>query len=136
MGILRRKSRRRAAARTICRSGLVGGAGTTVRSSPTFPLEDWRAALEICADKQSIAGVRISNVHIDSSLSNGVSVIARNGRTLSDALVRQVSVTDCGVGEDRKYGLFISTGARGRLYVRECSLGQVENEGKEFRLER
>ncbi|GGB05489.1 hypothetical protein GCM10011511_31040 [Puia dinghuensis] len=96
----------------------------------------WRAALEICTDKRSIAGVIISNVHIDSSLSNGVSVIARNGQTLSDAVLRHVSVAVYGVGADGKYGLFIPAGARGRMDVRECSLGQVENEGKEFRMER
>lgn len=109
----------------------------TVKTSGGFDHEwGWRAALEICADKRSIAGVRISKLFIDSSLSNGVSVIARNGETLSDAVLSQVAVRGCGVGTDRRYGLFISGAARGRLQVRECSVGPVRNEGSGFLIEK
>ncbi|MDB4927118.1 hypothetical protein [Mucilaginibacter sp.] len=40
---------------------------------------DWRAAVEICVDKRSIAGINMRNLNIDNSLSNGLSVIAKNG---------------------------------------------------------
>jgi hypothetical protein len=106
-----------------------------VRTSGGFDHEwGWRAALEICVDKRGIAGVVISNLQIDSSLSNGISVIARNEPKLSDAVLRRVSVTGYGVGVAGKYGLFISPGARGGLAVRQCSLGEVDNEGKGFQL--
>lgn len=39
---------------------------------------DWRAAVQICLDKRNISGIEMNNLIIENSLSDGLSVIAKN----------------------------------------------------------
>jgi hypothetical protein len=61
-----------------------------------MPHWDWRAAVELCLDKRSIAGIGISNINIENSLSNGLSVIAKNEAekmgVLSNAILKNVTI--------------------------------------------
>jgi hypothetical protein len=117
--------------------------GTTVvencdiKTSGGFDHEwDWRAAVEICVDKRSIAGIEISNLRIDSSLSNGVSVIAKNVDdkigVLSNVTLQNVTITNYSIGTKDKHGLFISSGAHGSLTIKNSSISDIKNESGNF----
>jgi hypothetical protein len=117
--------------------------GTTViedcdiKNSGGFDHEwDWRAAVEICVDKRSITGLEINNLNIINSLSNGVSVVAKNEAdkvgVLSAAMLRNIKISRIGLGASDKYDLFISSGAHGSLTIKNSNIPQVKNESGNF----
>ncbi len=94
----------------------------------------WRGAIEICLDKRSISGVTISKVRIDSSLSNGLSIVTgKNKNTiLSDAVLERGEVSGFGIGMKDSHALFIADGVRGSLTVRGSDGTDVDNRAAEF----
>lgn len=101
---------------------------------------DWRGAAEICLDKRSISGIELEDVTIEQSLSNGLSVVAKNmdGHvgTLSNAVLQHVNITGYSVAVKGRYGLFISREAHGALTVRESETGSIGNESGSFAISR
>ncbi|HEV2483584.1 MAG TPA: glycosyl hydrolase family 28-related protein [Puia sp.] len=91
----------------------------------------WRAAVEVCVDKRNIAGLRISDLQIDSSLSGAVSVVARNqgDKTgiLSNAVLDHVSIGRYGLGVGERHALYIAPGAHGNLTIVASSITDVDN---------
>jgi hypothetical protein len=121
--------------------------GTTViedcdiKTSGGFDHEwDWRAALEICVDKRSISGIEISNINIENSLSNGLSVIAKNENEkigiLSNITLQNVNITNYGIGSKNKHALFISGNAHGSLIINKSNIPEIKNESENFTLVR
>ncbi len=121
--------------------------GTTVvedcdiKNSGGFDHEwDWRAAVEICIDKRNISGIEINNLNIVNSLSNGLSVVAKNedGKigVLSNAVLQNVNITGYGIGAKGKHGLFIAGGAHGSLNVKKSNVSETKNESADFKLVR
>jgi len=109
----------------------------SIKTSGGFDHEwDWRAAVEICVDKRSISGIEISNLSIDSSLSNGLSVIAKNVDDkigiLSNVTLQNVTITNYGIGTKNKHGLFISSGAHGSLSIKNSAIADIQNESQNF----
>jgi Pectate lyase superfamily protein len=96
----------------------------------------WRAAVELCLDKRSIAGIEINNINIESSLSNGLSVIAKNetGKmaVLSKAILQNVTITNYGIGVRDKHGLFISSDAHGSLGINKSNISDIKNDSEDF----
>ena len=96
----------------------------------------WRAAVEICLDKRSISGIELDHLTIENSLSNGLSVVAKNTDgnigTLTNATLQNVKITTYGKAVKGKYGLFISREAHGALGVRESETGDIRNESGNF----
>jgi hypothetical protein len=108
-----------------------------IRTSGGFDHEwGWRAAVEICLDKRSIAGLGIDNLRIVNSLSNGLSVIGKNepGKTgaLSGALLQDVRVAKVGLGTKDSHGLFISPEAHGSLTIKGSAIPDIGNASKGF----
>ncbi len=97
---------------------------------------DWRAAVELCLDKRSIAGIEINNVHIENSLSNGLSVITKNepGKmgVLSHAILQNVTILNYGIGVQGKHGLFISSDAHGSLVIKKSTISDIKKESGHF----
>ncbi len=88
----------------------------TVKFSGGFDHEwDWRGAVEICLDKRNISGIILKNISIENSLSNGLSVIAKNAGdkadTLTNAILQNVTISKYGIGAKDKHGLFIAKGS-------------------------
>ncbi|TWJ04674.1 pectate lyase-like protein [Mucilaginibacter frigoritolerans] len=117
--------------------------GTTVidscyiKTSGGFDHEwDWRAAVELCVDKRNISGVSISNLIIENSLSNAISVIAKNEPDkvgeLSNTTIKSVTVKSYGIGVNGKHGLFISADAHGSLTVIQSKVDGIKNESGNF----
>jgi len=99
---------------------------------------NWRAAVEICLDKRGISGLEIKNLNIQNSLSNGLSVIAKNadGKVgiLTNATLQNVNISNYGIGIKDKYVLFISDGAHGNLTIIKSNIADVKNESADFSL--
>ena len=108
-----------------------------VRTSGGFDHDwDWRAAVELCLDKRSIAGIEINNVHIENSLSNALSVIAKNDTgkigVLSNAILQRVTISKDGIGVPGKHDLFISVDAHGGLVIKNSTIADIKNESGNF----
>lgn len=119
--------------------------GTTViencdiRTSGGFDHEwDWRAAIEICIDKRSISGIEINNLNIENSLSNGLSVIAKNetGKigVLSNATLQNINISNYGIASKGKHGLFVSSDAHGNLGIKKSNISEIKNESENFKI--
>ncbi len=113
----------------------------TITNSGGFDHEwGWRAAVEICLDKRSISGIEVDHVTIENSLSNGVSVVAKNMEgnigILANAVLRNVKIIDYGMAVTGKHGLFISGEAHGALTVRGSDAGDVRNDSGSFTINR
>ncbi|HTI07248.1 MAG TPA: glycosyl hydrolase family 28-related protein [Puia sp.] len=117
--------------------------GTTVisncdiKTSGGFDHEwDWRAAIEICLDRRSISGVEINNIRIENSLSNGISIMAKqqtgNIGVLTNASLKNISILNYGVGVKSGHGLFISADAQGSLDVNKSNILELKNESENF----
>jgi hypothetical protein len=108
-----------------------------IKASGGFDHEwDWRAAVEICTDRRSISGIEINNLNITNSLSNGLSVIAKNDNDkiglLSDATLQNVNISNFGIGVKGKYSLFINSVAHGSLTIIKSSIHDIKNESENF----
>jgi len=101
---------------------------------------DWRAAVEICLDKRSISGIELDNLTIENSLSNGLSVVAKNTEgnigALTDAVLQNVKITTYGIAVKGKHGLFISGEAHGALAIRGSEISDMRNESGSFMISR
>jgi Pectate lyase superfamily protein len=101
---------------------------------------DWRAAVEICLDKRSISGIELDNLTIENSLSNGLSVVAKNTDgnigALTDAIMQNVKISTYGIAVKGKHGLFISGEAHGALAIRESDISDIRNESGSFTISR
>ena len=98
----------------------------------------WRAALQICLDRRSIAGLRIGDVEIRDSLSDAISVVApkepHGGGVLSDTVLENVRVSGVGLGTAKGRELWIRADARGEMQVVGTPFSGVANESAEFRI--
>lgn len=121
--------------------------GTTVidncniKTSGGFDHEwDWRAAVEICIDRRSISGIEINNLDIKNSLSNGLSVIAKNepGKTgiLSNATLQNINISNVGIAVTGKHALFVSGDAHGSLDIKNSTIPDIKNESENFTIVR
>ena len=100
----------------------------------------WRAAVEICVDRRNISGLELNNLNIANSLSNGLSVIAKNEAekigVLSDAILRNITISGVGIGVKGKYSLFINSDAHGSLTIKKSDIQGIKNESGNFTIER
>jgi hypothetical protein len=97
----------------------------------------WRAAVELCLDKRGIGGIEMRNLNIDSSLSNGLSVIAKkdgSGKSpvLAGAILQNVKLSGYGIDTKGSHGLFISGDAHGSLVIKDSNIPGVKNESDSF----
>jgi hypothetical protein len=117
--------------------------GTTVidncyiKTSGGFDHEwDWRAAVELCVDRRNISGIVISNLTIENSLSNAISIIAKNEAdkvgVLNNTTIKNVTVNKYGIGVRGKHGLFISADTHGSLTLDQSNVNGIKNESGSF----
>ncbi len=109
----------------------------TIKTSGGFDHEwGWRAAVEICVDKRNIAGLRLANLNITNSISNAISVIAKNELgALSDASLANSNISGYGIGTKDKHGLFVSEDAHGSLTIDGKGIADTKNESANFTLQ-
>ena len=97
---------------------------------------DWRAAVQICLDKRTIAGLEMDSLDIENSLSDGLSVIAKNEGTqmgmLSNTTLKNIKISAYGIGVKGKHGLWIARDARGSLTLTKSDISDISNESVSF----
>jgi hypothetical protein len=98
----------------------------------------WRAAFQVCLDRRSISGLKVSQVEIRDSISDGISVVApgraKGEGTLSDAVLEDVTVAGVGLGTPGRHGLWIREDAAGGLTLIRTQLAGVHNESGSFKI--
>ncbi len=118
-------------------SGITVINNCNIKTSGGFDHEwNWRAAVQICLDKRNISGIEMNNLHIENSLSDGLSVVAKNkdGKTgvLSNAIFKNIKISNYGIGVKGKYGLWIAGDAHGSLNLAQSGIKEIKNESKDF----
>ncbi|HET7534955.1 MAG TPA: glycosyl hydrolase family 28-related protein [Candidatus Didemnitutus sp.] len=95
----------------------------------------WRGALQLCLDRRSISGLRLSQVEIRDSLADGIAIVApgraKGQGTLSDVVLEDVSVSGSGLGGAAARQLWIRQDAAGGLTLVRSPL-KATNESKDF----
>lgn len=110
----------------------------SIKTSGGFDHEwGWRAAVQICVDRRTISGIELSNLNIENSFSDGLSVISKSveGQTgeLLNTEIRNVSIPDCGLGVAGKHRFWIQNGTKGRLAIYNSDIaGIITNESDQF----
>jgi len=98
----------------------------------------WRAALQICLDRRSISGLRVSGLVLKDSLSDAISVVApgraKGQGALAGTVLEEVHVDGVGLGAAGRLGLWIREDASGGLILLRSDVGSTRNESKEFRI--
>lgn len=96
----------------------------------------WRGALQLCVDRKSISGIRLSHLTIRDSISDGVSVVApgsaKVGATLSDVRLEDVKVSNWGIGVPDRHALRIRNDAIGSLTLVNSGISDVQNDSTKF----
>lgn len=98
----------------------------------------WRGAFQICMDRRSISGLRISQMEIRDSISDGFTVVApgkaKGEGTLSGAVLEDVMVAGVGLGATGRHGLLVREDAAGGLTLIRAQMGSVRNESTSFEI--
>lgn len=102
------------------------------------PGRGWRAAVQLCLENKSLAGVNLNNLTITNSASDGVSIIAPGSSattgvgTLSGALMANVTIPNYGLGTTGRHGLWASPESIGFLTVSNCTLAEYQDDSTNF----
>jgi hypothetical protein len=98
----------------------------------------WRAALQICLQRRDISGLKIQNVKIQDSLSDGVSVVTAGDtpRVLSRVRLDHVQVSRFGVGAPASHGLWVAANAAGGMTIAGSNIPQIRNDSAVFSIRR
>jgi hypothetical protein len=98
----------------------------------------WRAALQIALHRKSISGLRIRDVRIEDSLSDGFGVIVppevKDVRTLADTELERIVVTHSGLAVPDAHDVHIGTAVQGQIEAQACRLGRIRNDSAAFRI--
>jgi hypothetical protein len=118
-------------------SGVTVVENCDIKTSGGFDHEwDWRAAVQICADRRTILGIELNNLKIEDSLSDGLSVVSKsiNGQSgeLLNAEIRNVQISNFGLGVAGKHRLWIQKGTKGELTISDSVIPNISNESDEF----
>jgi hypothetical protein len=104
------------------------------------PWRAWRAAFQLCVDRRNISGVNITNANIRDSISDGFSVVASAGEhghgTLTNAVLDNVNIPNCGIAVSDRHGLWICRDAYGSLMICNSRIVEEKNSSDHFTLSR
>ncbi|HEY4247575.1 MAG TPA: glycosyl hydrolase family 28-related protein [Lacunisphaera sp.] len=96
----------------------------------------WRGSFQICLDRRNISGLSISDVEIEESFSDGLTVVARDGAkgpgTLLSARLDSVRISNFGLGASGRHGLFIGKDAAGSMTLVNSKIADVQNNSTAF----
>jgi len=92
----------------------------------------WRSALQLYPDRLDISNVKVSNVNIIDSASNGISVISPNGDSLTNTALSNVNENNVGLGSNPSYGLYVNGNAKGGLTISGSKIVSTKNDSPSF----
>ncbi len=98
----------------------------------------WRGSLQICMDRRSIAGLTLSQVTIQDSISSGMTIVApgspKGEGTLSNARLEGVSIVNSGIGGSPHHDLWIRSDSFGSVTVVSSAIADIRNDSDHFSL--
>ncbi len=98
----------------------------------------FRGSVQLCLDRRSISGVRISQLEIRDSISDGLTVVApgsaKGEGALSDTVLEDVVVTNPGLGAPGRPGFWVRSDANGGLKLVRSQVGEERNESSNFKV--
>lgn len=98
----------------------------------------WRGSFQLCLDRRSISGLRISDVRINDSISDGFTIVApgskRGQGTLADTRLENMDVFNCGIGTPGRHGLWVREDASGSLTIVKSKIVDVKNSSTDFKV--
>jgi len=107
-----------------------------VRCGGFDPWRAWRSAFQLCLDRRNISGVNVSNVNIKDSIADGFSVVASEGEnghgTLTDSILDNVNIPNCGIAVNGRHGFWIRSDAYGSLSIRNSKIAELKNSSAHF----
>jgi len=92
----------------------------------------WRSALQLYPDRVDISGVKVSNLNIVDSASNGISVISTKGDSLTNAALTNVNVPNVGLAYGPSYGLYVNANAKGGITISGSQIVTTKNDSPSF----
>lgn len=99
----------------------------------------WRGALQLCLDRRSISGLRISEMRIQDSLSDGISIVAPGSKkgqgTLSGVRLERLLVPNAGIGKQGR-GLWVRDDVFGSLTLTDSKIVDIQNNSANFEIKR
>jgi len=98
----------------------------------------WRAAFQICLDRYDIAGLRLNNIEIKDSFSDGFAVVTgpkgKAPHTLTDVRLENISISNYAIGAARRHGLWIEEKATGRMTLARSKIANIRNDSRTFQI--
>ena len=98
----------------------------------------WRGSVQLCLDRRSISGLRISQLEIRDSISHGLTVVApgqaKGEGTLSDTVLEDIVITNPGLGAPGLPAFWIRNDANGGLKLLHAQPAEVHNESANFKI--
>lgn len=95
----------------------------------------WRGAFQVCLHRKDIAGLRVSDLTITDSLSDGLSIITApdaTGRRLSDATFERVHIQNSGIATPGRHDVFIGANVEGGARFVNSPITDIKNESTRF----
>jgi hypothetical protein len=97
----------------------------------------WRGAFQFCLDRRSISGVDVTNLTIEDSLSDGLSIVAPGSKnkqgTLSKVHLKDVNIPNFGLGvADPSHGLWVRDDVYGSVTIINSKIADVQNSSTNF----
>ena len=112
--------------------------GDLIRCGGYDPGWQWRAALQLCLDQSSLSGIRLNNLNITNSISDGLSIVAPGSSvstglgTLSNATIANVSIPNYGIGAGGRHGLWARSDTIGSLTVSNSIVVESRDDSANF----
>jgi hypothetical protein len=105
-----------------------------VRCGGFDPWRTWRAALQLCLDGRDISGIRIIDVSICDSISDGLSIVGPEKGTnlLADATFENLRIPNAGLGVTGRHALWIKQNVSGDVLLRNSEIADRENQSSSF----
>ena len=98
----------------------------------------FRGSLQIAMDRKSISGLRLSDLTIRDSFSEGITVVApgaaKGNGTLADTRLSNITITGSGLSGTTRGDLWIRADAEGELAIEQSRIETVRNESATFRV--
>jgi hypothetical protein len=103
-----------------------------IRCGGYDPSFQWRAAFQFALENNPIANIRLNDLDIVDSISDGMSIIANN--TLSNASITGLNLPNFGIGTPGRHGLWVQKNAQGSLLVSHSTVAEYKNDAPGFTL--
>jgi hypothetical protein len=99
----------------------------------------WRGAVELYADRHNLPGVRLNNLTIRDSTSDGISIIASGSGpgqgALSEIAMDGITIPNFGLGAPNHHGLWVRKGVQGSASISHSTIVEHQHDSTGFSMD-